>query len=343
MTATTLVDDRLELYGTVTAAAIAAYVQERKLPAPLADVLTGFTMRRGKGIRPALCLAACEAFGGTIDDALPAAAAVELLHSGFLIHDDIEDDTEQRRGRSAMHVELGVPVALNAGDALAVLSIRPLLVNRSALGSRMTGAVLCEFQRTMEHTVAGQAIELDWRSGLVVDLTPLDYLDLVMRKTCAYTTMLPLRVGALIGSWGTADLLAVARFGFLLGAAFQVQDDVLDLVSDRHRYGKDALGDIREGKRTLAVIHFLETCAADDRAYVNAFLAARPTERSAARVRRVAELLRRNGSVDFANAYARRLALAASDAFTEAFGRCAPSPAVDFVAALVPYMVERPA
>src|SRR5215510_7335838 len=185
MTTTTFVDEQLEAYGTVTAAAVAGYVRERQLPAPLAAVLTSFTMRRGKGIRPALCLAACEAFGGAIDDALPAAAAVELLHSGFLIHDDIEDETEHRRGRSAMHVELGVPVALNAGDALAVLSIRPLLTHVGTLGSRMTGAVLCEFQRTMEHTVAGQAIELDWRSGLETDLTPLDYLDLVMHKTCA--------------------------------------------------------------------------------------------------------------------------------------------------------------
>ena len=120
----------------------------------------------------------------------------------------------------------------------------------------------------MEHTVAGQAVELGWRADNVIDLTPLDYLDMVLQKTCAYTTMLPLRVGALIGSWGGADLEAVARFGFALGAAFQIQDDVLDIVSDGNAYGKDLLGDVREGKRTLILIHLLRTCTPGDRAFV---------------------------------------------------------------------------
>ena len=174
-------------------------------------------------------------------------------------------------------------------------------------------------------------------------MTPLDYLDLVMHKTCAYTTMLPLRVGALIGSWGVADLAAVARFGFLLGAAFQIQDDVLDILSDRRRYGKDVRGDVREGKRTLVLIHLLTTCAPDDRAYVEAFLASPTDERSSARIRRVTDLMERNGSVEFADDYARTLASAADDAFEEAFGACSESAALEFIAALVPYMVDRAA
>ena len=218
-------------------------------------------MRQGKGLRPALCLAACEAFGGTVEDALPAAAALELLHAAFLIHDDIEDGTEQRRGRSAMHVEYGVPIALNAGDALATLALRPLLDEIDRLGSRMTRAVLAEFQRAMERTVEGQAVEIGWRADNVVDLTPVDYLDMILRKTCAYTTILPLRVGALIGSWGAADLDAIALYGFALGAAFQIQDDMLDLVSASGSYGKDLLGDVREGKRTLMLLHLVRAAA----------------------------------------------------------------------------------
>ena len=109
-----------------------------------------------------------------------------------------------------MHVEYGMPIALNAGDALATSALRPLLDEADRLGSRMTRAVVAEFQRTMERTVEGQAVEIGWRTDNVVNLTPLDYLDMILRKTCAYTTILPLRTGALIGSWGAADLDAIA-------------------------------------------------------------------------------------------------------------------------------------
>ena len=91
----------------------------------------------------------------------------------------------------------------------------------------------------MERTVEGQAVEIGWRTDNVGNLTPVDYLDMILRKTCTYTTILPLRVGALIGSWGSADLDAIALYGFELGAAFQIQDDILNLVGYYASYGKD--------------------------------------------------------------------------------------------------------
>jgi geranylgeranyl diphosphate synthase type II len=221
-----------------------------------------------------------------------------------------------------MHVEYGVPIALNAGDALATLCLRPLLDSVDVLGSRMTRAVLREFQCTMERTVEGQAIELGWRVDRVVDLTPLDYLDMVLRKTCAYTTILPLRAGALIGSWGGADLDAVARFGFALGAAFQIQDDVLDVVSDRGSYGKDLYGDVREGKRTLMLIHLVRSASLADRVFVEEFVRSPDKRRSDRPVRRVVALMRDYGSIDFATEYAARMAAAARQSFDEAFSGC---------------------
>ncbi len=337
------VDEQLAAYGTATAAMVAKYTSGREPRRHLYEPVRAFTMRQGKGLRPALCLAACEAFGGTSEDALPAAAALELLHAAFLIHDDIEDGSEKRRGRSAMHIEYGVPIALNAGDALAALSLRPLLDDADRLGSRMTRAVLAEFQRTMERTVEGQAVEIGWRADNVVDLTPLDYLDMILRKTCAYTTILPLRVGALIGSWGSADLDAIAQYGFALGAAFQIQDDVLDLVSASDSYGKDLLGDIREGKRTLMLVHLARTAAPHDQTFVEKFLAQSPDDRSERQVRRIAELMRSYGSIAFASSYAADMARAASDRFAEAFAGCTDSQPLRFLRALVPFMVERTA
>jgi geranylgeranyl diphosphate synthase type II len=336
-----LSDDRLTAYRTATAAEMARYVAGREPRRHLYAPLRAFTVREGKGLRPALCLATCEAFGGTVGDALPAAAAIELLHAAFLIHDDIEDGSERRRGRAALHVEYGVPIALNAGDALATLSLRPLLDNVEVLGSRMTRAVLREFQCTMERTVEGQALELGWREDRIIDLTPIDYLDMVLRKTCAYTTILPLRAGALIGSWGGADLDAMTQFGFALGAAFQIQDDVLDVVSDRNSYGKDLYGDAREGKRTLMLIHLARNAAPPDRAFLEAFVHSPDYRRSERDVRRVVALMRDYGSIDFASEYAAQMATRARQSFDNAFRNCAESPALDFLRALVPFMIER--
>jgi geranylgeranyl diphosphate synthase type II len=341
--ATLTVDEQLAAYATATAALVAQYTSGREPRRHLYEPVRAFTMRQGKGLRPALCLATCEAFGGTVDDTLPAAAALELLHAAFLIHDDIEDGSEKRRGRSAMHVEYGVPIALNAGDALATLSLRPLLDATDRLGSRMTRTLLTEFQRTMERTVEGQAIEIGWRTDNVVDLTPRDYLDMILLKTCAYTTILPLRVGALVGSWGTADLDAIAQYGFALGAAFQIQDDVLDLVSASGSYGKDLLGDIREGKRTLVLVHLARNATSADRAFLEDFLALPPAQRGERPVRRVADMMQEYGSIAFATAYAAEMAESARLQFDVAFAPCPDSPALRFLRALVPFMVERTA
>jgi geranylgeranyl diphosphate synthase type II len=307
----------------------------------LYDPLRAFTRRPGKGIRGALCLATCEAFGGTLDDGLPLAAAVELMHAAFLIHDDIEDGSERRRGGSALHVTHGIPFALNAGDALATLALRPILDNMGRFGARMTRRLAAEFQQAMENTVAGQAIELGWRTDPVAALAPADYLDMVLRKTCAYSTILPVRAGALLGSWGDADLDPLTQLGFALGAAFQIQDDVLDIVSDGDTYGKDVFGDVREGKRTLMMIHLLAVAGAADRDFVIEFLAPDSVRRGA-QVERVVALMHEHGSIDYATDYAASVARLAEERFDEAFRSCPGSPALDFLRALVPFMVDRP-
>ena len=221
------------------------------------DLVAEYPGRGGKAIRPALCLATTVAFGGELDEALPSAVALELLHNAFLVHDDIEDASLLRRGRPTLHAEHGVPLAINAGDALAVLAGAALRENRRRLGSRLASRIGDEFDLMARRTIEGQARELGWRRDVVCDLGPDDYLDLIMHKTCWYTTIHPLRVGALIGSLGRSDLDSLVRFGFYLGAAFQIRDDLLNLIGDEAKYGKESCGDLYEGKRTLMVIHLL--------------------------------------------------------------------------------------
>jgi geranylgeranyl diphosphate synthase type II len=190
-------------------------------------------------------------------------------------------------------------------------------------------------------TLEGQATELGWRRDRSTDLTPEDYLDLIMHKTCWYTTVHPLRVGALLGSRGSADLRPMVRFGFHLGAAFQIQDDLLNLVGDEAEYGKEIGGDLYEGKRTLVLIHLIGAAEGTDRATVHEYLAMRRVERTTDVVGEIRGLMDRYGSIEFARAYAGGIASAAHEAFDQAFAAAAPGPDRDFVQALIPYMLDR--
>jgi geranylgeranyl diphosphate synthase type II len=190
-------------------------------------------------------------------------------------------------------------------------------------------------------TVDGQALELGWQREGRINLTADDYLDLIMKKTCWYTTVLPLRVGALIGTKGAIDLEPMLRFGFFLGAAFQIRDDILNITGSPAVYGKEPLGDLREGKRTLMLAHLLAAADSRDCARVVHYLTLQPAERSAAVIAEILTMMQDHGSVAFADEFARGIARSAAVAYEEAFAGAPDSPARRFVGDLIPYMVER--
>jgi geranylgeranyl diphosphate synthase type II len=300
-----------------------------------------YPSRAGKALRPALCVATSRAFGGDDEQILPVAVAIELLHNAFLVHDDIVDGSERRRGRPTLPAEYGVGLALNAGDALAVLSNRILRRHAACMEVDLADRLLHEFDAMALRTLEGQATELGWRRDGVEELEPEDYLNLIMHKSCWYTTVHPLRVGALIGSAGDADLRPMARFGFFLGAAFQIQDDLLNLLGTEREYGKEIDGDLYEGKRTLPLIHLLRNARRRDRQTIDRYLRLERSERTAEMVSEIRELLDDYGSVAFAAAYARGIAGAALSAFETAFATADPGPDRDFLRAAVPYMLDR--
>jgi geranylgeranyl diphosphate synthase type II len=304
-------------------------------------VARDYPSRPGKALRPALCVATSRAFGGSDADVVPVAVAIELLHNAFLVHDDIVDGSERRRGRPTLAAEYGLGLALNAGDALAVLSNQVLRRHIGRMEAELAERVLSEFDAMALRTLEGQATELGWRRDGVDTLEPEDYLDLIMHKTCWYTTVHPLRVGALIGSAGGADLRPMVRFGFHLGAAFQIQDDLLNLLGSEREYGKEIDGDLFEGKRTLPLIHLLRNARGTDRDVLRRYLGLERAERTAAIVAEVRELLDAYGSIAFAAEYAHGIAGAALDTFEAAFASAAPGPDREFVRALVPYMLDR--
>jgi geranylgeranyl diphosphate synthase type II len=300
-----------------------------------------YPARPGKALRPSLCLATCRAFGGSTAAALPVAVAIELLHNAFLIHDDIVDGSATRRRGPTLPAAHGPELALNAGDALLVVGQRLLRQHTGTLSPAVAARVCDEFDTMALRTLEGQAIELGWRRDGVVDVGPDDYLDLIMHKTCWYTTIHPLRVGALLGAGTGVDLRPMVRFGFMLGAAFQIRDDVLNLVGDVDRYGKELGGDLREGKRTLMLIHLLGEVRGSDRRTLDRYLAMAPAERTPEVIAEVLALMDRYGSIDFAMEYGQGLARTAGPAFDAAFSAASSGPDMDFIRSLVPYMLGR--
>jgi geranylgeranyl diphosphate synthase, type II len=341
MTATTgteggLVERTLALDGESARETLLSYLPEGGSSAEFYDLVADYPRRPGKGIRPALCLATCRAHGGDTEDALGAAAAIELLHNAFLVHDDICDSASQRRGLPTLHVSHGVPLALNAGDALAWLAMGPLLDNVRTLGTRLALDVLAEFQHLTQRTIEGQAVELGWRDRGLTELDSDAYLRVVIDKTCWYSTIHPCRVGALIGSRGQADLDAIARFGFFLGAVLQIRDDVENVTDRPGVHGKDFGGDIIEAKPTLLLIHLLRSVPPEEVDGVLALLG--PADNGLApdeRIDRVVALMEQHGSIDYACAFADGLAGAALAEFDDAMGWLPESNDTVFLRSLV--------
>jgi geranylgeranyl diphosphate synthase type II len=304
-----------------------------------------YPSRPGKALRPAMCLATARAFADGTDDVdarvVPVGVAIELLHNAFLVHDDVVDGSTLRRGRPTLSAEYGDALALNAGDALAVLANSVLRRHSQRLDDPLGDRLLEEFEVMALRTLEGQATELGWRHDDVRELTPELYLDLIMHKTCWYTSIHPLRVGALLGSKGSADLRPMVRFGFHLGAAFQIQDDLLNLEGDEGEYGKEIDGDLYEGKRTLPLIHLIREARGGDRTTVDRYLRLDRAERTPALVDEVRALLDVYGSIEFTKAYAQGIADTALDAYEVAFADARPGEDAEFVRALVPYMLGR--
>lgn len=336
-----LVSSTLQEYGAVTREALAAYLPTGEPRRYLYDLLAEYPRRPGKMMRPSLCIATARAFGARLADAVPTAAAIELLHNALLIHDDIEDGSTQRRGQPTLHAMHGVPLAINAGDTLTLMSLRPLLANIGAIGPRLAVRILEETQRMARESAEGQAMELGWRRDNATDVDDAAYLEMVLKKTCWFGTIYPSRVGALIGTQGGIALEPFIRFGFFLGAAFQIQDDLLNLVDESDRYGKETDGDIWEGKRTLMLIRLLRAAEPGERARVAEILGRPREERTAAEVGWIRARMDAHGCVEYGRRIAYGLAGAARHEYARIYAGLPDSRDKRFIDGLVTWVFER--
>ncbi len=339
-----VVPETLRAYGDLTRGALRRYLALRGSQPYLGELVADYPQRPGKAMRPSLCIATARAFGATTDEALRSAVAIELLHNALLIHDDIEDGSTERRGAPTLHEIHGVPLAINAGDALTLLSLRPLIENAETLGPELSFRIIRETEHMAHETAEGQALDIGWRRDNATDVDTSGYLELVLKKTCWFGTIYPCRLGALIGSGGRlpdAELEPFIRFGFFLGAAFQIQDDLLNLVGTGNGYGKERGGDLWEGKRTLMLIHLLECANPVERARLTDALSVPRELRSGEDVAWIQERMEHYGCIEHARQVAIGLAGAALREFEVAYGSLPDGPDKRFVEGLAPWVFER--
>jgi geranylgeranyl diphosphate synthase type II len=335
-----LVREVLAEYGELTRVSMQAYFPQEEPRSYLYELIRDYPRRGGKMLRPSLCIAMARATGAKVEDAIASAVAIELLHNALLVHDDIEDASEERRGTPTLHALHGMPLALNAGDAMALLSLRPLKDNVERLGLTTTLRIFEETERVAWESAEGQALELGWQRDNRVDLADEDYLQMVLQKTCWMAAIYPMRVGCLIGSRGRLPLDPLIRLGFFFGAAFQIQDDLLNLEPGPD-YGKEVNGDLYEGKRTLMILHALRHADEAERRDLTEFLSRDRADRSDADVARIRDLIDRTGAREHARMVAEALGGAALYEFDQYFQGVAEGRDLSFMRSLLLWTLRR--
>ena len=271
----------------------------------LYEPLAAYSDNGGKRHRPLITLLACKAVGGDERLALRAGAAIEHFHTAALIHDDIADESQLRRGEPCMHITMGEGLAINAGD-LALSLVTGTVLNDDLLDDSVKIRVLKELLDMTTRTIEGQAMDIVWARDKRFDITVEDYLCMAQHKTAYYSGAVPLAIGAIVGG-GTEEQVEVLRsYGMSTGLAFQLQDDLLNLVGSKEAATKDFRSDITEGKRTMVAVHALAHTEGAQREELLDILSSKETDQ--ARLARAVEIMQAAGSIDYVRDYAVKLA-----------------------------------
>lgn len=205
----------------------------------------------GKRLRPILVLLSAKAVGGKISSFYNAAIAVELLHNFTLVHDDIMDNADKRRGRITLHKKYDLSTAILVGDSLLSVAYEYLL--KDCNGNAKD--ILVTFTKGLVDVCEGQSLDKEYE--VLKQVTLKEYLYMIEKKTAAMAEMC-CKMGALLGNGSNLEINALAKFGRNLGIAFQIQDDLLDIIGDEKEFGKISGGDLVEGKKTFLLLKALE-------------------------------------------------------------------------------------
>jgi geranylgeranyl diphosphate synthase, type II len=212
----------------------------------------------GKHLRAYLVLLATKAVGGKASQAYNAALSVEILHNFTLVHDDIMDSADKRRGRETLHIKYDISTAILAGDSLIAVAYKNLLRDCKINVTQ----ILSTFNESVIEVCEGQSLDKEFE--VRKDVTISEYKVMIEKKTAALIKMC-CSIGAQLGNGTKLEIKALAKYGKYLGLAFQLKDDLLDIIGDVKDFGKNVGGDLVEGKKTFLFLKALEIAKGDDK------------------------------------------------------------------------------
>ncbi len=267
----------------------------------------------GKRIRPVLAIMACEAMGGNTKKVLPFAASCEIMHNWFLVHDDIEDGDEVRRGQPAVWKRFGVDHGINVGDYMSE-KVYELIFSglEKGLDESIVIRLIKETISTCSRTAEGQTMDMNLRDNDSPNED--DYFRTIEGKT-AYYFMHPIIGGCIVAGAKEEVISKIKEFGLKAGPAFQIADDLLDLTEGK---GRDEVGcDIKEGKRTLIVVNCMDRCSDEERNDLIRILNKPRVKTTKEDVLWVRELFERHGCLGYTENKARELVGEAKEIISE--------------------------
>ena len=268
------------------------------------SLLQEYPKRLGKYLIPTLVMSTALAMGLKNEDAILSAAAMQLSEEWILIHDDIEDESEQRRGCATLQKMYSVPLAINAGDALCTVMWK-------IIGDINNKKIFEEFVQLLNRTTLGQTIDILWSQENKLDITDEDVFLILESKTCYYTISGPMRLGAILAGASDKELEIIYKFGKNLGRAFQIIDDVLDITSDFAGQKKQKYNDIYEGKRTIPLSHLLNLANESELIEITNILSKNRNNKTEVEVNRIIELMNKYKTIDSAKELAVKFSLEA--------------------------------
>ncbi|MCL7388972.1 MAG: polyprenyl synthetase family protein [Thaumarchaeota archaeon] len=251
--------------------------------------------RGGKRWRPALMVMVYEALGGKIEDILPLTIIPEVIHNGTLVVDDVEDESDYRRGKPCIHKIYGVDIAINMGNTMYFLPL--LIISKINLPDDKKFRILDEYVKTMVELSIGQAMDIAWHKGLVNDITEEQYMQMTLLKTGALARF-SVKIACIMADASREIEEKISRFSESLAVAFQIQDDILNIIGEESKYGKEIGGDIKEGKRTLLVIKALENLPPHKAERLREILKMRTSNEDL--IKEAVNLLKESRSIDYA-------------------------------------------
>ena len=231
---------------------------DNKFPKSLYEPCSYILQSGGKHLRALFVLLATEAVGGKANQAYNAALSVEILHNFTLVHDDIMDSAEKRRGRETLHIKYDISTAILAGDNLIAVAYKYLLKDSKV----NTLGILNKFNQSVIDVCEGQSLDKDFE--IRKNVTIQEYLTMIQKKTAALIQMC-CSIGAQIGNGTEVEIKALEKYGKNIGRAFQLKDDLLDIMGDAEDFGKNVGGDLVEGKKTFLFLKALELAKGKDK------------------------------------------------------------------------------